>query len=252
MRDEIIQKTLDSGIVPIVMDSELVVTFPDVADIMRTSLVINSLDIGVLTQKQYRFVARRTKQGNALVERHIDKLFRAIPEILEANSQIKLFTLPAYPRLLKDGLLHNLLFNAFLKYDEVKPELICIEVSADILYEDLEVIRAELDSVRELGVKIAVCELGDRFCPVFRLSELDFDIAFLDSYAVSTLGTDEEERVLGSLVNFLHTLNVFVVASGLRDAALAESAKRLGCDAYTVGSFDVSTDATYDFGEVKI
>ena len=252
MRDDIVKRTLESGIQPIVMDSELVITFPDEATIMRTSLVFNSLDVGVITQKQYRYVARRTKQGNAVVERHIDKLFRAIPEILAAHPEIKLFTIPAYPRMLKEGILRSMLFNAFLRYDDIAPEIICIEISADVLFEDLEVIRAELDSVRELGVKIAVCELGDRFCPVFRLSEFNFDMAFLDAYAVSTLGTDEESRVMGSLVNFLHTLGVFVVAPGLKDAALAENAKNAGCDAYTVGSFDVSTEATYDFSEVKI
>lgn len=251
MREDI-KRTLDSGIQPIVMDSELVFDYNEQSSVMRTSLVINSLEVGVLTQKQYRFVARRSKQGNALVERHIDKLFRVIPDIEEAHPNIKLFTLPAYARLLRDGILRTMLFNALLLYDEVRPEQVCIEISADVLYEDLDVVHEELDSIRELGFKIAVCELGDRFCPVFRLSEFNFDLAFLDSYAVSTLATDEEERVMGSLVNFLHTLGVTVIASGLKNKELAEAAKRVGCDGYTIGSFDVSSDGKHELAEIKV
>ena len=46
-----------------------------------------------------------------------------------------------------------------------------------------------------MGVRIAICEVGDEFCPVFRLAELPFDYAFVDDYATNSLDREDCERV---------------------------------------------------------
>ena len=231
---EMAELTLQSGVTPIVFDYQRVRLFESGKAPVRTFMVLNTLELGTLTYKEYRFVARRTKQGNHMVKRHIEKLIRLIPDLLNANPEADCFTIPVYARLLKDGELARMLFDALTLYPEVPPSAVCIELSADILYEDINEARERIKELRELGVKIAICEVGDEFCPVFRLAELAFDYAFLDEFATASLDREDNERVAGSLVKFLHFLNVQVIAPLLETETQITGAKNAGCDGYTL------------------
>ncbi len=234
---EKVRAVLDSGVPPIVFDMEPVRFFESDRLIFRSLMVINSLELGTLTYRQYRFVARRTKQGERMVERHLHKLLRAIPELLSEYGGVDCFTVPVYARLLKDGYLARLLLDSFTLFPKVPPELICVELSADILYENVEDARERIDELRSLGVRVAIAEVGDEFCPVFRLSELEFDYAFLDNFATASLERADAERVCGSLVKYVHYLNIPVIAPELDSETAIETARQVGCDGYTSESF---------------
>lgn len=231
---DMVKETVESGVTPIVFDYQPVELFEGSQAPVRTFMVLNSLDLGTLTWREYRFVARRTKQGNHMVRRHIDKLIRLIPALLEKDPSIDCFTIPAYARLLKEGELAAMLFDALTLYPEVAPARVCIELSADILYEDVAEARERIRELRELGVKVAICEVGDEFCPVFRLAELPFDYAFIDKYATDSLDREDCERVAGSLVQYLHYLNVKVIAPELDCEQKVAGAQSVGCDGYTL------------------
>lgn len=228
-----VQETVASGIVPIVIDLSEVRFFEKNAKIYRSFIKVNSLDLGVLTHREYRFVARRTKVGDQLVRRHLEKLFRMIPSFLSENENIECFTIPVYARMLADSALASMLVDLLSLYPEIPPAKVCIELSADILYEDVKAAAEKIDELRALGVKVAICEVGDEFCPVFRLSELRFDYAFMDEYSTASLATEDAERIAGSLVKYLHYLDAIVIAPGLDTEARIESAKHLGADGYT-------------------
>lgn len=230
---EMVKEAVESGVPPIQLDFAPVCFFGEKQSALRTLLTVNSLDLGVLGYGQYRFVARRTRQGDHLVKRHLEKLFRAIPGLLVAHPEVACFTVPVYARLLKAGVLASMLVETFTLFPEVPVHAVCIELSADILYEDLEEARIRLAELQDLGVKIAICEVGDEFCPVFRLSGLPFDYAFLDTYATASLDGPDAERIAGSLVNYLHYMNVRVVAPGLDTEEKIIGAERVGCDGYT-------------------
>ena len=228
-----VQETVDSKINPITLEFSEVSLFEGSGKILRSFLVFNSLDLGVLSYGQYRFVARRTKLAGQIVRRHFEKLFRKIPAILSEGEPVSCFTVPVYARLLMSGELATMLVDMISLYPEIPVGRICIELSADILYEDLKLAAEKIDELRELGFKIAVFEVGDEFCPVFRLSEIRFDYAFMDAYSVDSLDTDSAERVAGSLVNYLHHLKAKVIAPGLDNEERVRVARQLGADGYT-------------------
>lgn len=228
-----VKETLESNIRPITLDFSEVKFFESEKKIVRSFITVNSLDLGVLTYSQYRFVARRTKVGNQLVKRHLEKLFRRIPDLLEKNPDIVCFTVPVYARLLSESELSAMLVDLISLYPEIPTGKICIELSADILYENLEEAAVKIKELRELGVKVAICEVGDQFCPVFRLSELEFDYAFMDSYSTDSLDKDSAERIAGSLVKYLHHLDAKVIAPALDTEAKIAGARAIGADGYT-------------------
>ena len=229
-----VKEVLQSGIHPITFQFEPVVFFEGNTRVLRSFMVINSLDLGVLGYKQYRFVARRTKQGDHLIERHIEKLLRAFPQLSEQYGGLDAVTIPVYARLLRDGLLAKMLMEGFALFPRVKPEHICIELSADILYEDMEDARMRIDELRDIGVKVAICEVGDEFCPVFRLSKIMFDYAFMDTYTTDSLDREDATQIAGSMVNYLHYLGVKTIAPLLNSKEKILGAKAVNCDGYTL------------------
>jgi EAL domain-containing protein (putative c-di-GMP-specific phosphodiesterase class I) len=63
---------------------------------------------------------------------------------------------------------------------------------------------------------------------------LPVDYAFIDEYATASLDREDAERVAGSLVKYLHYLDVKVIAPELDSEAKIAGAKAVECDGYTV------------------
>ena len=156
-----------------------------------------------------------------------------MPTFLEQNPDVSLVTVPVYARLLADSELANMLVDLSALYPEIPLSKICIELSADILYEELSAASEKIKELRALGVKVAICEVGDQFCPVFRLSEIKFDYAFMDSYSTASLDGDSADRIAGSLVKYLHYLDARVIAPGLDTEAKIKGARAVGADGYS-------------------
>ena len=231
---QMVRETLESGITPLTFDYQNVVFFGKETGILRTTLVLHSPDVGTLTYREYRFVARRTRPGLHMVKRHVEKLLRLIPKVTEQFPNIECFTVPVFPRMIRDGELIRILYDAFAMSPAVHPSQVCIEVSADILYEDTETVRARLEEIRELGVKVAINEVGDEYCPFFKLSGLPFDMIFLDGYATDILDSFEAEQVMGGLIQYLKSFGVPVIAPELETDAQLAAAKLLECDGYSL------------------
>ncbi len=225
------KQALQSGITPVRLMYYPARFTDDINTVLRSFIVIESLDLGVLTPEQYRFVARRTKQGEALVEKHIEKLFTGWKEFMALNKNIKAVTIPVYPKVLKDGKLSKMLFDAFVKYPDVDESKICVEFSADILYEETEELIESLIDLKGQGIKIAISEVGDEFCPLIKLASLKADMVFADSLKLEKLDPDDTATV--QLIKYLHLDNTKVFAPLLYNDEQIALAKASGFDGFT-------------------
>ena len=239
---EAVRQQMDSGIESLVLRYETIRQFSTPQKILRSTMDIRSLDLGVITLEQYRYVARRTSQGDQLFRRHLHKLMQVLPAMLEKNRSIRCVSIPAYGRLLRNGLLSKMLFEELSATPSVSASNICVELSTDFLFEeDLKELAKELFRVRSLGVPVALMELGDPFCPVLRLFDVPFDYAILDSYAVSA-GNERQDELLMGLCSLLHTGKVLVFAPGLREEGQISRVQRLGCDGYSLANEEKTTE----------
>ena len=220
---------------PLKLSYETVTLFSTPRVILRSRMTINSMEIGVLEQEQYRYVARRTNQSEQLFRRQLHKVLEAFPAIRKEKSNVQAISIPVYNRMLKKGNLGAVLFDELTAHPSVSAGELIMEVSADILFEDLEPMAAELKRVRDMGVKIAIWELGDPFCPLLRVKEIPCDYIFLDSYPLNFLN-EEEKDWFSSLCRLLHSNEkTRVIAPGLPQWELTELCENLGCDGYSLG-----------------
>ena len=228
-----VEQTIDSGIHPIVLDAQRVKNFGGEIEGVRTSLIVKSLSLGTLTANEYRFVARRTLQANRLVERNIEKLFYFYPLLLKEHHGAKFFTVSVYARTLRDGQLLTVLTDYLRKYP-VDPTKIYLEMSADILFEHLPEYKKELNAIKQLGFKIALCEVGSEFCPLLRLNELPYDIVFLDDYAVKSVEEEREQEIMG-VMNIISTHPVKIYGSCVTPEQIP-LLEKIGADGYTIAN----------------
>ncbi len=231
--NEMVQETLQAGITPLQLAFDGVRYFDSHKVIVRSTLLIYSLDMGILTPREYRYVARRRKKGDDMTERHLRKLLEHCSALLEETPAIECITFPAYPQTLMTGALAAMLFEAFTEHPEVPPSKICVELSADLLYEDTKLAREQIDRLRELGVKVAIFELGDEYCPVFRLGELKFDYAFADGFSADLLAREEGEAAT-ILPKMVHMFGARIFAPELGGEAEINKAKKAEYDGYGV------------------
>ena len=230
---QMVEDALKSGVAPIVFSYQDVVFFQKETHLVRTSMIFNSIELGTLTMKEYRFVARRTRQGVQMVKRHVIRMLRMIPKFLEKFPAVECFTIPVYPRMVRDGWLVRILYDVFAMYPGVHPSKICFEVPADILYEDIDLVKSRLTELREFGVKVAISEVGDEYCPLFKLTGLPIDYLVLDKYTTDILGSDNADRSLEGLVKYLHSFGTPVIAPELDSDLKIDNAKLIECDGYS-------------------
>ena len=231
--ENLISRTLESGIEPLTLSYEPIKQFSSDKEYVRVTMTVNSLELGVLGLDEYRFVARRSNQGDRLIKRQLEKTFLAIPEKLKENPSIAAFILPVYGRMLKNRTIHSIIFDTMVKYPEVSPDKICVEISSDILYEDLEDLTEEIKSIKGLGVRLAVGEVGDPFCPLMRLSKLPFDMALVTSEIYEELENDNEE-VVGGLTKILHSMGMSVHLQKVPDEIDLALIEKLEFDGYSL------------------
>lgn len=218
---------MESGVAPLSLSFTKAVRFDEKPPILRSALCINSLSLGVLTFAQYRYVVGRYKRGAELFSRHAEKLFEWLSD---ARHKVKTVTLPVVSSTLLSGAASKILFDTFAKYPKVDAGSILLEVSADILFEDSEKVRACIEEISALGIQLAVYEAGNEYCPLMRLSALGAKCIFVDPFATKDLSVDE--MAAGGLPAMLHSGGAEVFAPILSDEAQIAAAKAAGYDGY--------------------
>ena len=245
-----VEQVIESGVKPIILDLQRVVDFSSAVQGIRTSLVVKSLELGTLTANEYRYIARRTNQGARLVERNIEKLFFFFDDIKQEFRSAEFFTVSAYARSLIDGQLTQTLTQNFEKYSNVDPSMICIELSADILFENIDNYKYELQKLKQLGVKIALCEVAQEFCPLLRLNEIEYDYVFLDGYFTRLLGREESESQINGVMCVINTRPCRIYGSCVEEEYIP-LLEKVGADGYTLKTDAKLVDKKWRIGGVE-
>ncbi|MDQ1446375.1 MAG: diguanylate cyclase [Acidimicrobiaceae bacterium] len=96
---------------------------------------------------------------------------------------------------------------------------------------DNKAIWAELETLRERGVRISIDDFGTGYSSLTYLKDLPVDELKIDRSFVAALRSDgRAERIVHSIIDLAHSLDLSTVAEGVEDEALAEQLLRLGVD----------------------
>ncbi len=117
-----------------------------------------------------------------------------------------------------------------VSYAGVDPPGLTLEITETSLMLDPERAMAALHSLRELGVRLSVDDLGTGYSSLAYLQRLPVDEVKIDQSFVAAFPDTSAQAVVGAIVDLGHRLGHRVVAEGVEDLEAYELLGDLGCD----------------------
>jgi diguanylate cyclase (GGDEF)-like protein/PAS domain S-box-containing protein len=132
-------------------------------------------------------------------------------------------------RQLETGNLTQEVLTALDEYG-VPPNRLVLELTETHMPLIADSLRKDLTSLRELGIRIAIDDLGTGYSSLTRITELPVDMLKIDLRFIAGLGTDSGcTAVVKAILEIGKTLGLDVVAEGVETAAQARLLAQYGC-----------------------
>lgn len=113
----------------------------------------------------------------------------------------------------------------------LSPEVLTVEITEDLLLEDLDRARTVLGALRERGIRVAIDDFGSGYSTLGYLCELPIDEVKLDRKFIAPILHDlRAEAIVRAVVDLAHVLGMTTVAEGVENAATATRLREYGCD----------------------
>ncbi|WP_432824864.1 EAL domain-containing protein [Dactylosporangium sp. CA-092794] len=111
------------------------------------------------------------------------------------------------------------------------PGGLLLEMTESLLLHDDGEVTAELEALRQAGVRIAIDDFGTGFSSLSYLRRLPVDVLKLDKSFIDTVvSSAEQHAVVDMIVQLARILKLQVVAEGIETGAERELLKSMGCD----------------------
>jgi diguanylate cyclase (GGDEF)-like protein/PAS domain S-box-containing protein len=104
------------------------------------------------------------------------------------------------------------------------------EVTESVALENLTSAMRVLGALREMGVRVAVDDFGTGQSSLVYLKRLPIDMVKLDREFLQDTRESSGQALLGSIINLVHSLNLYVIAEGIETPAELQILRSLGCD----------------------
>ncbi|MDT5213366.1 MAG: hypothetical protein QOK18_1605 [Mycobacterium sp.] len=113
----------------------------------------------------------------------------------------------------------------------LSPEVLTVEITEDLLLDNLDRTRQVLDRLRACGMRVAIDDFGSGYSTLGYLCELPIDEVKLDRQFIAPILIDSRAAaVVRAVVNLAHVLGMTTVAEGVENAATAARLREYGCD----------------------
>jgi diguanylate cyclase (GGDEF)-like protein len=117
-----------------------------------------------------------------------------------------------------------------LQQTGVPPALLEVEIIESMLVADGDAMRRIVNSLKQLGVRIAIDDFGAGQSSLQLLRVLDVDFLKVDRSVIADVAAGGRDQVIANaLVDIARALGIAVVAEGVETAAQARACRRLQC-----------------------
>ncbi|PPC77399.1 hypothetical protein C4K68_11070 [Pokkaliibacter plantistimulans] len=142
------------------------------------------------------------------------------PGVLSINASVhELGDAGYYSRLIK-----------LLEHYDIARELVTIEVTESIFIDDNPTLKAQLNSLVDQGIRLAIDDFGKGYSSLSYIKKIRADLLKIDQSFVQELGkTPEADALVMAMVSMANALDIRVLAEGCEDERTLEILKNYGC-----------------------
>ena len=170
-------------------------------------------------------VAEKSGQIIELTEWTLDAALQAIRAL--ETSPVAVNISPVYFR--HPDFVHRIIDR--LLASKTRPELLIIEVTEGVLIADIAAARHSIDRLRDIGVNVYLDDFGTCYSSLSYLQHFELDGLKLDKSFLRNCGDKKKaNRVIKSVIDFGHSLDMQVVVEGVESDWQARLLQLLGCD----------------------
>ena len=113
----------------------------------------------------------------------------------------------------------------------LRPDALTVEITEDLLLDNLERTRTVLNQLRDNGVRIAIDDFGSAYSALWYLRDLPVDEVKLDrQFIAPVLADPRAAAIVRAVIDLAHVLGVTTVAEGVEDALTAIRLLEYGCE----------------------
>lgn len=125
----------------------------------------------------------------------------------------------------------NWVHEALLRYG-IAPHRLTLEMLEHHEMIDVNQSQRQMRTLSDMGVQLAMDDLGAGYSNLIRLNNLPFDTVKIDQSLIRSAYSDPARiiKFIGALIHMTHALDLKVIAEGLENADLLEAARILGAD----------------------
>jgi len=120
---------------------------------------------------------------------------------------------------------------AILKEEALDASLLELELTEGLLLEATEDTRQQLDSLKKLGLSLAMDDFGTGYSSFSYLKKFPIDVIKIDRSFIRDIPDDEDDmEITSAVIAMAHNLKLKVVAEGIETAAQLAFLRRHRCD----------------------
>jgi EAL domain-containing protein (putative c-di-GMP-specific phosphodiesterase class I) len=184
---------------------------------------------GLLTPDEFLPLVRRHDLTEAMTELVFDLVFADAAQWRLAGRTVPVAVNLFAPSFDDADLPEKL--TAALAGHGVAPTELTLEITEDLVIEDLERARDVLERLRESGIRVSIDDFGSGFSGLYYLRELPVDEVKLDQRFVMPIAEDDRSAsIVRAVIDLAHDLGVTCVAEGVETVEIANQLRTYGCD----------------------
>lgn len=184
---------------------------------------------GLLTPDEFLPMVRRHDLTEAMTELVFDLVFADVAQWRTAGRTVPV-AVNLFAPSFDDADLPEKLTAALAEHGMAPTEL-TLEITEDLVIEDLERARDVLERLRESGIRVSIDDFGSGFSGLHYLRELPVDEVKLDQRFVMPIAADDRAAsIVRAVIDLAHDLGVTCVAEGVETVEIADQLRAYGCD----------------------
>jgi diguanylate cyclase len=110
------------------------------------------------------------------------------------------------------------------------PSTVCLEITENVVVQDIDTTHKTLAGLKEIGVQVAIDDFGTGYSALTYLKSLPVDTLKIDKEFVRDLGTDAaDQAILRQVMALADAFGLDVIAEGVETVSAARALLELGC-----------------------
>ncbi|MGI5247412.1 putative bifunctional diguanylate cyclase/phosphodiesterase [Dactylosporangium sp. CA-139066] len=117
-----------------------------------------------------------------------------------------------------------------LRASGVEPGTLLLEITESLLLRNDDQVRADLDALRAMGIRLAIDDFGTGYSSLSYLQHMPIDVLKIDkSFIDDMLSSAQQRAVVTAIVQLAQTFNLSVVAEGVEEPGQRDALREVGC-----------------------